>query len=94
MDKNDPAIQSIFESMDSISSKLNELFKDYRPTLNNECYITEKQLSRMLNICERTLLDYRIQGILSYVQFGKKIMYKESDVQEMLERMYVEAWKN
>lgn len=94
MDKDNPAIQAIFASMDSISCKLDELFKDYQPVLNNERYISEKQLAKMLNVCERTLLDYRTQGILSYVKSEKKIMYRESDVQKMLERMYVKAWKD
>lgn len=94
MEKDNPAIQAIFASMDSICCKLDELFKDYQPVLNNERYISEKQLAKMLNVCERTLLDYRTQGILSYVKSEKKIMYRESDVQKMLERMYVKAWKD
>lgn len=92
MDKDNPAIQAMFESMDSISCKLDELFKEYKPLLNNERYISEKRLAKILNVCERTLLDYRTQGILSYIKVGKKIMYRESDVQKMLERMYVKGY--
>lgn len=48
----------------------------------------------VLHISERTLLDYRTQGISAYVKSEKNIMYRESDVQKMLERMYVKAWKD
>lgn len=92
LNKNSPDIQKIMEQMDKMGSKLDELFKDYKPLLNNERYIPEKQLTKILNVCDRTLLDYRTRGILPYIKNEKKIMYKESDVVNMLNKMYINAW--
>ncbi|MDR2953737.1 MAG: helix-turn-helix domain-containing protein [Prevotella sp.] len=93
IDKNDPAIQTVFKSMDRVSSKLDELFKDYRPLLNGERYIPKKELAKQLGVCDRSLQEYRRRGMLPYIQNSKKVMYREADVERMLEKMYVKAWK-
>lgn len=93
LDKDNADIRSMFDLMKTTSCKLDELFADYRPIINGERYITEGQLEGLLQVCDNTLLDYRNQGILSYVQVGKKIMYIESDVEKMLAKAYVEAWR-
>lgn len=55
---------------------------------NGEFYITDRDLSERLRISRRTLQMYRDQGKLPYYQIGGKILYKESDVQRVLEGYY------
>ena len=43
---------------------------------------------RLLNISKRTLQDYRDRRIIPYTQFAGKILYKESDLEKMLEENY------
>lgn len=90
--QNNETIQSAFDRIEIISHMLDELFNDYTPLLNGERYITDNQLQNKLHVCDRTLQDYRFSGLLSYFQFKKKILYRESDVEAMLEKMYVKAW--
>ena len=51
-------------------------------------------LDRMLvGIENLTLQDYRNEGRISYYQLGGKILYRESDIEKMLQENYREAYK-
>lgn len=91
--RKDNRIASLFEALENSINKVNCLTIDYKPPFNNERYITDEELSNRLNIHRRTLNDYRKYGNISYTKFGGKVMYKESDVQKMLDEAYVEAWR-
>lgn len=90
--KKSKEIISFFNSIDAISNSLKNL-QTIMPQCNGERYLTDKQLSRRLNISRRTLQEYRAYGIISYIHLGGKILYRESDVTALLEKYYVEAWK-
>ena len=61
--------------------------------LNGERYITGKVLANKLHISVRTLQEYRVKGLLGYVRISGKILYKESDVINLLENNYISAWE-
>ena len=61
---------------------------NYRPVLNGEHYLTGDEVCRRLCISKRTLQDYRDTGLLGYVQLPGKIIYRESDIMDLLERFY------
>jgi len=86
-------IISLFRSLNCIASVVERL-KEQKPMLNGEYYLTDKQLSKKLNISRRSLQDYRTQGILSYIKLGGKILYKESDINKLLTSAYCKAWRN
>ena len=46
-----------------------------------------------LKVSRRTLQEYRNNGILSYYQIGGKILYRESDIEELLEKNRQEAFR-
>ena len=48
-------------------------------------------LTRLENILN--LQEYRNNGILSYYQIGGKILYRESDIEELLEKNRQEAFR-
>ena len=50
--------------------------------------MTDEELSKYLRVNRRTLSDYRKNGILSYINFGGKTLYKESEIQEILDASY------
>ena len=41
-----------------------------------------------VRLSTRTLQDYRDSGTIAYCKIGGKILYKQSDIQAMLERHY------
>jgi MerR family transcriptional regulator, repressor of the yfmOP operon len=59
-------------------------------TIVNTWLISE-QVCALLRISGRTLISYRQRGILPYSQIGRKIYYKESDIQEYLEKHYIKS---
>ncbi|MDL2289861.1 helix-turn-helix domain-containing protein [Paludibacteraceae bacterium OttesenSCG-928-F17] len=75
-------------------SGLEETIDSAKPSINDEQYFTDKEVSELLKISRRTLQDYRDQGIIPYIQLGGKILYRESDLQKLLEQNYYPAWKN
>ena len=58
------------------------------PVLNGEHYLTGEEVCRRLCISKRTLQDYRDTGLLGYVQLPGKIIYRESEILDLLERHY------
>lgn len=85
-------VASFFKLLNRISTSLKKL-EGNAPCLNGEHYLTDRQLSQKLNISRRTLQDYRTQGIISYIHLGGKILYRESDIEKLLENAYLKAYK-
>ena len=75
-------ILRFFDEMKKISTLVDALKSSYSPSLNGERFLTE--LSEMLKLTKRTLLEYRNCGKIPYYQFGGKILYRESDIEKLL----------
>ena len=80
------------KTLDRMLSKIEGLLKNSKPTLNGERYLTDREVSEKMKISRRTLQDYRTMGIISYYQLGGKILYRESDIQKMLDENYRESF--
>ena len=52
-------------------------------------WLDNDQVCEILKVTKRTLQNYRDNFILPYSQIGRKVYYKESDVQTVLEKNYV-----
>lgn len=79
--------------LENVKSKIEKTFGNYTPLFNGERYLTDHQLFEKLNISRRTLQTYRNKGILPYILLSGKALYKESDVENLLEKNYLKAWK-
>jgi predicted site-specific integrase-resolvase len=47
----------------------------------------------MLKVSRRSLQDYRNEGRIPYIQLGGKILYRESDIEQVLKNEYREAYR-
>lgn len=90
---NNERIKAFFSSLDRLSSLMEKLFTDRRPTLNSESFYTDRELSQKLKVSRRSLQDYRNQGRIPYIQLGGKILYRSSDIEKILEDGYRKALK-
>lgn len=81
-------------SLDRMLSGVERMAANYRPTLDGERFLTDKEVAARLKISRRTLQDYRNEGRISYYQLGGKILYAESQVEKMLKDGYKAAFKN
>lgn len=88
MGQQDPCIKDILQRLENTKKILDKLSKNTKRTFNGERFIPDSKLSSVLKISLRTLSEYRSAGILPYYLISGKILYKESDVQQMLEKAY------
>ncbi|HHV85652.1 MAG TPA: helix-turn-helix domain-containing protein [Petrimonas sp.] len=91
--KKTPQIIEFFTSLDRMLDGLEQMSEGYRPLLNGERYLTDKELAERLKVSQRVLYEYRQNGKIPYYQIGAKILYKESDVEKMLESHYRKAYR-
>jgi excisionase family DNA binding protein len=89
--KNDKIYLTFLREIEEIDNTVSGVFRDYRPALNGERYLTDKELSERLRISRRTLQDYRTEGRIPYCLIGGKILYKESDMEKWLTENYHSA---
>ena len=71
-----------------VLENVEHIVTNYRPVLNGEHYLTGEEVCQRLCISKRTLQDYRDTGLLGYVQLPGKIIYRESDIRDLLDRHY------
>ena len=84
----DPQIQSFSQLMEGILKKLERYCATARPMLNGEVYLSGEEVCSQLRLSTRTLQEYRNAGTLPFYKIGGKTLYKQSDIQTMLERHY------
>lgn len=81
-------IVSFLKNLNDLFDFVKEAFENNSSTLNGERYLTNNDVSDMLHISLRTLQDWRDNGRLAYIQISGKVLYKESDVNKLLEENY------
>ena len=88
IDKENERVRGFFALLDNIGKKVECLMNDNRPPFNGERFLTDRELSSALRISRRCLQDYRDQGRIPYIQLGGKILYRQSDIEKLLEENY------
>lgn len=83
-----PQMQMFAQLMEGILKKLERYCATARPMLGGEVYLTGEEVCSQLRLSTRTLQEYRNSGTLPFYKIGGKILYKQSDIQTMLERHY------
>ena len=81
-----PRVAAFFASLDRMSDGVESLVKNHRPMLNGEHYLTDREVSERLKVSRRTLQEWRYGGVLPYIQVGGKILFREGDIQRLLDR--------
>src|SRR5690606_31793846 len=77
------------EMIAQLRNRIEEILKNYRPVMNGEIYMSGEDVCKLLHISKRTLQQYRDDNILPYIQIGGKIIYKETDLLDILEQNYI-----
>lgn len=91
--KENEIVKGFFHSLERMLDNIEDVLTNQRPTLNGERFLTDKEVSERLKISRRSLQDYRTNGQIPYIQLGGKILYRESDIQKMLEESYRDKFK-
>ena len=83
-----PQMQLFSELMEGTLKKLERYCATARPMLDGEVYLSSEEVCSHLRLSTCTLQEYRNSGTLPFYKIGGKILYKQSDIQTMLERYY------
>ena len=83
----------LFGSLDSMLSGIERLVAGHRPTLGGERFLTDKEVSLRLKVSRRTLQEWRTNGQIAYITLGGKVLYRESEIQQILEKYHPKAWQ-
>ena len=79
-------VKRILESMKVILALYRNVTGNYRPLLDGERYLTDREVAEILKVSRRTLQEYRNDGVLPYILLGGKVLYRESDLPLVLLR--------
>jgi len=91
--KDNERITRLFGSLERMLSGIERLVANHRPTLNGERFLTDKEVSIRLKVSRRTLQEWRTNRQIAYISLGGKVLYKESEIQKMLEKYHQKAWQ-
>ena len=86
-------VKNALENMKEILTLYQKVISNYRPLLDGERYLTDKEVAQILKVSRRTLQEYRNEGLLPYILLGGKVLYRESDLEKVLESCYHPAYK-
>lgn len=67
---------------------LSAFLESYRPPLDGERYLTDREVAELLRVSRRTLQEYRNNRVLPFILLGGKVLYPESGLRELLEANY------
>lgn len=82
----DPCVAELFEKVDRIRKTFDRMEKQVgRPSLFGERFISDRELSEKLKISRRALQEYRSRGIFPYYLICGKALYKESEIEKVLQ---------
>ena len=79
-------VKNALENMKEVLALYKNVIGCYRPLLDGERYLTDREVGR-------TLQEYRNDGVLPYILLGGKVLYRESDLESVLESCYHLAYK-
>lgn len=71
--------------------KISRFMREYSPPFNGDRYLTDKEVAELLKVSRRTLQKMRNNGTLPFILLGGKALYKEYDIQRLLEINYRKA---
>ena len=82
-------VKNAEENMKEVLALYKKVIGNYRPLLDGERYLTDREVAQILKVSRRTLQEYRNDGVIPYIL----VLYRESDLEKVLESCYHPAYK-
>ena len=93
INKDTPQVKEFISSLDLMLNGIESIVKLYKPHLNGERFLSNLEVSKKLNVSLRTLQEWRDTGLIPFIQIKGKIIYRQSDIDKLLQKHYFESWK-
>ena len=85
---NSEIIRDFFQSMDRILDGISRLAKESRPDLNGEKILSNREAAKYQKVSIRTLQEWRDTGVIPYIQIKGKKIYRQSDIERLIQTYY------
>ena len=69
-------VKNALENMNELFALYKKMTGNYRPLLDGERYLTDKEVSQILKVSRRTLQEYRNDGVLPYISIIDQIILR------------------
>lgn len=93
IDSKNEQVNRFCKLLERMTASLQRLVSSHKPTLGGEHYFTDSEVSARLKVSRRTLQEWRNNGQIAYISLGGKILYADSDIQAMMNKLYHKAWE-
>lgn len=93
INKDTPQVKEFISSLDSMLDGIESIVKHYKPHLSGERFLSNNEVSKKLNVSLRTLQERRDIGLIPFIQIKGKIIYRQSDIDKLLQKHYFKSWK-
>ncbi len=83
------------EALKNLTSKVEDMRQDVKMLLSKMTnhspnnWVDTQESIRLLGISLRTMQKYRDNGVIGFSKYGRKIYYKVSDIENLLEKHFV-----
>lgn len=77
-------IEQMKSGINTLNEMVQQLLSDRLE--NSDTYLTSEEAAKLLKISRRTLYQWRKAGALKYSQIGRKVFFRNKDVQALIER--------
>ena len=88
IDKQDPRVADLLRRLENTGKALKKMEPNCQRSFNGERFMNDVELAKLLRISRRTLQEYRSLRILPYYLIQGKVLYKESEIQQLLEEAH------
>ena len=88
INSNSEIIKDFFQSMERMLDGISRLAKENKPHLNGEKFLSNRDAAKCLKVSIRTLQEWRDTGVIPYIQIKGKIIYRQSDIERLLQTYY------
>ena len=89
IEKDKPEFSGLIREIENSVADVKAIVKQHRPSIMNERYYTGEELCERFHLSKRTLQNYRDEGIIPFTKIGEKILYRDSDINRILEKNYI-----
>jgi len=67
-------VKNALENMKEVLALYKKVIGNYRPLLDGERYLTDREVAQILKVSRRTLQEYRNDGVTPYILLGGKVL--------------------
>ena len=84
-------VKNALENMKEVLALYKKVIGNYRPLLDGERYLTDREVAQILKVSRRTLQEYRNDGVLPYILLGGKVLVAVDNLQGYVHQLHLEG---